>query len=195
MLKNHLLMILWQKHLNAASYLIKSRHKIFKGIVLSVLGGKNWCWDGCFEAGKRPLAFWSAQVPGQEAKIVNRQDPSVNILFLLHQDAGDFLRELDEGLQVNQFLADPSWTWREGTGIGHRGTCLAFWNKATKIVVTPRPVCLITDIYLRAIQNLAGLLSKVSAWWIVLYYLSCSGDLISALPAPSCPLGGGAGGG
>lgn len=41
MLKNHLLAIQLQKHLKAASYLIKSHHKIFKGIVLSVLGGKN----------------------------------------------------------------------------------------------------------------------------------------------------------
>lgn len=81
-----------------ASYLIKSHHKIFKGIVLSILGGKNRCWDGGSEAGQGGLVFRSAQAPGQEAKVVNRQDPSINILLLLHQGAGDFLWELDEGL-------------------------------------------------------------------------------------------------
>lgn len=161
--------------------------------MLSVLGGKNGCWDGRFEAGQGPLAFRSAQVPGQEAKIVNRQDPSVNILFLLHQDAGNFLWELNEGLQINQLLADPSWTWREGTGIGHRGAWLAFWNKATKVTVTPRLVSPMTDIYLRAVQNFIGFSTEVSAWWIVLYYLSCFGDLSDISPACPLPLLGGRG--
>ena len=115
--------------------------------MLSLLGGKNGCWDGCFEAGQGPLAFCCAQAPGQEEKIVNWQDPSVNILLLLHQDAGDFLWELDEGLQINQFLADPSWTWRKGTGVGHRGAWLAFWNKATEAMVTLWLVIPTTDIW------------------------------------------------
>lgn len=139
--KNHLLAI-ESPHLQVASYLIKSHHKIFQGIVFSVLGVKNWCWDGRFEAGQGCLAFWRAQVPGQEAKVVNWQDPSVNVLLLLHQDAGDFLWELNEGLQINQLLADPSWTWREGTRIGHGGAWLTFWNKEMKVVVTPRLISL-----------------------------------------------------
>ena len=134
-------------NLRVASYLIKSHHKIFKGVVLSILGGKNGCWDGCFEGGQGPLAFCGAQAPGQEEKIVNWQDPSVNILLLLHQDAGDFLWELDEGLQINQFLADPSWTWRKGTGIGHRRAWLAFWNKAAEAMVTLWLVFPTTDIW------------------------------------------------
>ena len=197
--------------------------------MLSILGGKNGCWDGCFEAGQRPLAFWSAQVPGQEAKIVNRQDPSVNGLLLLHQDAGNFLWELDEGLQINQFLADPSWTWRKGTGIGHRDAWLAFWKKKKKRkkeksnkshgyakvgipcnrcllnISTPHswslhPVKLFSHRKSLQIlwdftrsqfwgflsQNPRGSSTKVSAWWIVLYYLSYYGDCSDICPA--CPL-------
>lgn len=41
MLKNHLLEFQVQVYLQVASYLIKSHHQIFQGIVLSILGGKN----------------------------------------------------------------------------------------------------------------------------------------------------------
>lgn len=60
MLKNHLLEFQVQVYLQVASYLIKSHHQIFQGIVLSILGGKNRSWDGCFEAGQGCLAFRSA---------------------------------------------------------------------------------------------------------------------------------------
>lgn len=51
-------------------------------------------------------------------------------------------------------------------------------------MVTLRLVFLTTDIYLRAIHNHVGFITKVSA---VLYYLSCYRDLISALLLPLSP--------
>lgn len=39
--KNHLLEFQLQVYLQVISYLIKSHHQIFQGIVLSILGGKN----------------------------------------------------------------------------------------------------------------------------------------------------------
>lgn len=72
------------------------------------------------------VGFGAGQVACEEAKVVEWEHTAVQLLFLLRQDAGDLLRELDELPQVCQLLTDPCHARRERAGAGHGATQLAF---------------------------------------------------------------------
>lgn len=72
------------------------------------------------------VTLGAGQVTCEETQVVERENTAVQLLFLLCQDAGDLLRELDELPQVGQLLTDPCHAGRERAGAGHGATQLPF---------------------------------------------------------------------
>ena len=84
--------------------LIEAHDQVLHRVVLGVMGGHGGGRQGSFKVRVAVVAIGAAQVAGEEAEVVDRENEAVPLRRMIRQDACNFLRELDEVAQVSQLL-------------------------------------------------------------------------------------------